>query len=263
LTPSGKSSLKVLAVGDIVGRPGREILRSRLQGIIDVHRIDLVIVNGENAAGGKSITPDIVRELLSIGVDVITTGNHVWDNKEVLKILNSEPALLRPANYPKGVLGHGYHLLDCKGFRICVMNLQGRLFMEPIDCPFQKFDAIYDEVKDKAEIIIVDFHAEATSEKKALGWYVDGRASVVFGTHTHVQTADEDILPGGTGYITDLGMTGSFDSVICVNKENSVKRFLTFTRVKFEVAEGNCKINAAVFEINKNGKTDTIIRIHS
>ena len=259
--PGIKNSLKVLAVGDIVGRPGRETLKSRLQGIVDVHRIDLVIVNGENAAGGKSITPEIVHELFSIGVDVITTGNHVWDNKEVFKIINAEPALLRPANYPTGVMGHGYHILERRGFSICVMNLQGRLFMEPIDCPFQKFDAMYGVVKDTAQIIIIDFHAEATSEKRAMGWYVDGRASAIFGTHTHVQTSDEDILPGGTGYITDLGMTGSFNSVIGVNKENSVKRFLTFTRVKFEVAEGNCKINAAIFDINKNGKTESILRI--
>jgi metallophosphoesterase (TIGR00282 family) len=256
-----KNSLKILVVGDIVGRPGREILKSRLQGIIDVHRIDLVVVNGENSAGGKSITPDIVRELFSIGVHVITTGNHIWDNKEVIGILDSEPALLRPANYPPGVSGHGYHIVDSKGIKTCVMNLQGRLFMDPIDCPFQKFNELYPRIKDLVDIIIIDFHAEATSEKIAFGWHVDGRASAVFGTHTHVQTADEVILPGGTGYITDIGMTGSFNSVIGVNKDNSVKRFLTFTRVKFEVAEGNNKINAAVFEINKNGKTEGIERL--
>jgi 2',3'-cyclic-nucleotide 2'-phosphodiesterase len=256
-----KNSIKVLAVGDIVGRPGRETLKSRLQGIIDVHRIDLVIVNGENAAGGKSITPDIVYEFLSIGVNVITTGNHVWDNREVFKIINAEPALLRPANYPPGVTGHGHHILECQGITVCVMNLQGRLFMEPIDCPFQRFDSLYGVVKDKAQVIIIDFHAEATSEKRAMGWHVDGRASALFGTHTHVQTADEEILPGGTGYISDLGMTGSFNSVIGINKDYSLKRFLTFTRVKFEVAEGNCKINAAIFEINKNGKTESIQRI--
>ncbi len=257
-----KNSIKVLAVGDLVGRPGRETLKNRLQGIIDVHRIDLVIVNGENAAGGKSITPDIVYELLSIGVNVITTGNHVWDNREVFKIINSEPALLRPANYPQGVTGHGHHIFECQGITVCVINLQGRLFMEPIDCPFQKFDSLYDTIKEKAQIIIIDFHAEATSEKRAMGWHVDGRASVLFGTHTHVQTADEEILPGGTGYISDLGMTGSFNSVIGINKDYSLKRFLTFTRVKFEVAEGNCKINAAIFEINKNGKTEGIQRIN-
>jgi metallophosphoesterase (TIGR00282 family) len=258
---SAGSTIVILTVGDIVGRPGRDVLKDRLQGIIDTRRADLVIANGENSAGGKSITPDILRELLSIGVDVVTTGNHVWDNKEVLKILDSEPALLRPANYPDGVKGHGWHIVDRKGIRICVINLQGRLFMEPIDCPFRKFDALYDELKDRADIFMVDFHAEATSEKRAFGWHVDGRASAVFGTHTHVQTADEEILPGGTGYITDIGMTGSFNSVIGITKEYSVQRFLTFTRVKFEVAEGNRKINAALFEIDRGGKTGRIERI--
>lgn len=257
-----KETLRILAVGDVVGRPGRDLLKSRIQGIIDTHGVDFVIVNGENSAGGKSITPDIVREFLSIGVDVITTGNHVWDNSEVLKILDVEPALLRPANYPSGVKGHGYHIVDKKGFRVCVMNLQGRLFMEPIDCPFQKFDALYASVKDKSDMIIIDFHAEATSEKQALGWHVDGRASALFGTHTHVQTADERVLPGGTGYITDLGMTGSFDSVIGVNKDNSVRRFLTFTRVKFEVAEKNCRINGIIMDITKDGKTERMERIN-
>jgi 2',3'-cyclic-nucleotide 2'-phosphodiesterase len=258
-----KNTLKILAVGDIVGRPGRQVLNDKLQGIVDTHRIDLIIVNGENSAGGKSITPDIVQELFAMGVDVITSGNHIWDNSEVLKIIDTVPALLRPANYPAGVRGHGHYIMDRKGFRVCVINLQGRLFMEPIDCPFRKFDELYAEIKDKADIIIIDFHGEATSEKRALGWHVDGRATVLFGTHTHVMTADEEILPRGTGYLTDLGMTGSFDSVIGVNRENAVKRFLTFTRVKFEVAEGNRKINAAVFEVNKEGKTENIVRIIS
>ena len=254
-------TIKILAVGDVVGRPGRQVLKDKLQGIIDTHRIGMVIVNGENSAGGKSITPDIAQEFFAAGVDIITTGNHIWDNSEALKILDSESRLLRPANYPLGLKGHGHAIIERKGIRICVINLQGRLFMEPLDCPFRKFDAIYAEVKDRADIIIVDLHAEATSEKRAFGWHVDGRASVVFGTHTHVMTADEEILPGGTGFITDLGMTGSFNSVIGINKENSVKRFLTFTRVKFEVAEGNCKVNAAVFEVNREGKTESITRI--
>lgn len=253
-------TIKILAIGDVVGRPGRQILKDKLQGIVDTHRVGMVIVNGENSAGGKSITPDIAQEFFAAGIDVITTGNHIWDNSEALKILD-EPALLRPANYPPGLKGHGHHIIDRKGFRICVINLQGRLFMEPIDCPFQKFDAIYEEVRERADIIIVDLHAEATSEKRAFGWHVDGRASVVFGTHTHVMTADEEILPKGTGFITDIGMTGSFNSVIGVNKENSVKRFLTFTRVRFEVADGNCKVNAAVFEVNKEGRTEAITRI--
>ena len=177
-------TFKILAVGDVVGRSGRQVLKDKLQGIVDVHRIDMVIVNGENAAGGKSITPEIAQEFFSIGTDVITTGNHIWDNSEALKIIDSQPALLRPANYPEGVRGHGHCIIERKGFRVCVVNLQGRLFMEPIDCPFRKFDRIYETVKDSADVIVVDFHAEATSEKKALGWYLDGRATAVFGTHT-------------------------------------------------------------------------------
>ncbi|TFH40486.1 MAG: TIGR00282 family metallophosphoesterase [Chrysiogenales bacterium] len=253
--------MKILVVGDVVGRPGRKILQDRLQGIVDTRRIDFVIVNGENAAGGKSITPAIVKEFQSMGVDVITSGNHIWDNSEIVKVLDSEPTLLRPANYPAPARGYGYHIADRRGVRICVVDLQGRLFMDPIDCPFRKFDEIYKEVRERSDIIIVDFHAEATSEKRALGWHLDGRASALYGTHTHVMTADEEILPRGTGFITDIGMTGSFDSVIGVNKENAVRRFLTFTRVRFEVAEKNCKVNAVLFEINREGKTESIVRI--
>ena len=256
-----KDTLTVIAVGDVVGRSGRQVLKNRLQGLIDIHRADMVIANGENAAGGKSITPDVVKELLEIGVDVITTGNHVWDNREVLKVIDAEPALLRPANYPPGVKGHGYCIIDRKGFSVCVINLQGRLFMDPIDCPFRAFDHIHQEVSERADLIIVDFHAEATSEKKAMGWYCDGRASAVFGTHTHVQTADERILPGGTAYITDIGMTGSFNSIIGVEKECSLNRFLTFTRVKFEAAEGDDGINGALFEFNRTGRAERIARI--
>ncbi len=256
-----KRGMKILAVGDVVGRPGRHVLRDRLQGIVDTRRVDFVIVNGENAAAGKSITPDIVKEFKSMGVDLITTGNHVWDNREIVKYLDEDATIIRPANYPPGAPGRGWHVVERKGVAVCVINLQGRLFMDPIDCPFRKFDEIYAEVKERADIIIVDFHAEATSEKRALGWHLDGRASALFGTHTHVMTADEEILPGGTGYLTDVGMTGSFDSVIGVNRENAVRRFLQFTRVKFEVADKNCKVNAVLFEINGEGKTDRVERI--
>lgn len=256
-----KRTVRVLAIGDIVGRSGRNILNRKLQGISIQHKIDLVIANGENASGGRAITPNSVRDLFSMGVNIITTGNHVWDNNEILKIINNETQLLRPANYPEGADGYGFYVYDYKGIKICVINLMGRVQMTPIDCPFRKFDEIYSDLKDMADIIIVDFHAEATSEKKAFGWYVDGRASAVFGTHTHVQTSDEEILPGGTGYITDIGMTGAFDSVIGMDKKISIQRFLTQTKVKFEVATGNLKINGVVLDINVNGKTDNIYRI--
>jgi hypothetical protein len=256
-----KESLKVFAIGDIVGRAGRDYLKGRMQGIVDQHRIDLVIANGENAAGGKSITPNVAKELFDMGVRVITTGNHVWDSKEIMTMLDAEPALLRPANYPNRAVGHGYCVVSVRGYNVCVINLQGRTFMPAIDCPFMVFDGIYNEVKDRVSAIIVDLHAEATSEKRAFGWYVDGRASAVFGTHTHVQTADEEILTAGTGYITDIGMTGPFDSVIGMEKRSSIERFLSQTRVKFDVASENVKLNGIIIEINADGKTSALTRV--
>jgi len=254
-------TIKILAIGDIVGRTGRDILQSRLQGLIDRYRVDLVIANGENAAGGKSITGKITHNLLAMGVDVITTGNHIWDKKDVLEVIDNEPCLLRPANFPPGVMGKGHCVVNRRGYRVAVINLQGRVHMVPLDCPFRAFDLLYNEMKDNADVIIVDFHAEATSEKKALGWYADGRASLVFGTHTHVQTADEAILPRGTGYITDIGMTGSFDSVIGMSREASIERFLTQIRTANEVARDNPGINGIMVTINRSGKTEEIERL--
>ncbi len=256
-----KDTLKVLAVGDIVGRPGRDVLKNRLQGIVDLHRIDVVIANGENAAGGRSITPGVARELLGMGISVLTSGNHVWNDSSILSFLDSETALLRPENYPPRVSGRGWNIYNFFGYRVCVINLQGRVYMEPIECPFAAFDRIYEAVKDKTDVIVVDFHAEATSEKRALGWYLDGRASAVYGTHTHIQTSDEEILPGGTGYITDIGMTGAFDSVIGVEKSQSIERFLTQTRTRFEVASGRPGINGIMFEFNQDGKTVAVQRL--
>jgi len=255
--------VKILAIGDIVGRTGRNVLQSRIQGLIDQYRIELVIANGENAAGGRSITQSIARDFYSCGVNVITSGNHIWDNKDIYGFINDEVALLRPANYPQGVPGKGYFLSTFKGVSVCVINLLGRVHMEPVDCPFRTFDAIYEIIKDRSDIIVVDFHGEATSEKRAFGWYVDGRASVVFGSHTHVQTADEEILPGGTGFITDIGMTGSFDSVIGMEKRQSIEKFLTQIRPRYEVATGNPGINAVIFDVDKNGKTHAIMRIRN
>jgi len=253
--------IRILAIGDIVGKAGRNILASRLPGIVDRERIDLVIANGENSAGGMSMTPEVTRELFSRSIDVITSGNHVWNNSDILQILDSDLNLLRPANYPPDASGRGYCIVNCKGLNVCVINLMGRILMSTIDCPFRKFDEIYSTVNKEAHIIIVDFHAEATSEKQAFGWYVDGKASAVFGTHTHVQTSDERILSNGTGYITDIGMTGAFDSVIGMKKEKSIRFFLSQTRIKFEPADANPGINGAVFTINSAGKTVAIKRI--
>lgn len=256
-----KAALNILVIGDVVGKPGRSILKSRLQGIVDQNHIDFIIVNGENSAAGMAVTPSTVKELLEAGVDVITTGNHIWNDKEILSVIDTERTLLRPANYPPVTPGFGYYIKETKGVAICTISLIGRTFMMPLDCPFRKFDEIYEAVHKDADIIVVDFHAESTSEKKAFGWYVDGRASVVFGTHTHVQTADETILPRGTGYITDVGMTGSFDSVIGMEKSISIERFIKGTRIRFKVAEGDCRINGAVFAVGRDGKTVSVRRI--
>ncbi len=254
--------IKILAIGDVVGRSGRDILASKLQGIKDRERIDLTIVNGENAAGGLAITPEVAREIFKVGADVITTGNHVWNNREILNILDNEQRLLRPHNYPPGVPGNGVYVVNCKGVSVCVVNLIGRVMMNPVDCPFRGFDDIYEMYRDKADCFIVDFHAEATSEKQALGWYTDGRAAAVFGTHTHVQTADERLLHEGTGYISDIGMTGAADSVIGMKKEGSLKFFLTQTRVKYEPSEDNPRVNGVVFVVNSTGVCSRIYRIN-
>lgn len=237
-------------------------MAAKLRGIIDLNRVDLVIVNGENAACGRSITPDIFREFVRLDIDVVTTGNHVWDNNDVLKIIDSEDRLLRPANFPPMARGKGICHVKKKGVTITVINLMGRVMMSPIDCPFRTFDSLYETHCRNSDIVVVDFHAEASSEKRALGWYLDGRASVVFGTHTHVQTADEEILPGGEGYITDIGMTGAFDSVIGNDKQQAISKFISQTRVKVEVAENNPRLNGAVFTVNSHGKTESIRRIN-
>lgn len=254
-------TINILAIGDIVGKPGRGIIRDGLPRIRESHGIDLVIANGENAAGGMSITPSVTRELLSYGVDVVTTGNHVWNSKEIESILDSEPRLLRPANYPEGVPGKGSCVVSVRTMKICVVNLMGRLYLNPIDCPFRKFDAIWKDLRGEAHAVLVDFHAEATSEKRAFGWYTAGRASAVFGTHTHVQTSDEEVLPGGTGYLTDAGMTGSFNSVIGMDKDKSIRNFLYFTRVKFDVAAGNVKLNGVIFRLQPDGRCSGVSRL--
>ncbi|HEU4453395.1 MAG TPA: TIGR00282 family metallophosphoesterase, partial [Longimicrobium sp.] len=250
----GRGRVRILFVADVIGSPGRRALGQLLRLVKNDVRADAVIVNGENSAGGFGITPDIVPELFDLGVDVITTGNHVWDKKEILPLLDSEPRLLRPANYPPGNPGRGMVVVDVGGVRLGVMNLQGRTFMAPIDDPFRKADELLAELEGQADVIVAEFHAEATSEKQAFGRYLDGRVAAVVGTHTHVQTADERLLPKGTAYLTDLGMTGGHSGIIGMKADISLERQLMQTRgERMQPADGELHLQGAVVEID--GKT--------
>lgn len=255
--------LRLLMIGDIVGRPGRKALKDNLPGLIGELDLDFVIANGENAAGGNGITRELVRELCNSGVDVITMGNHVWSNKEIYSFIHKEICLIRPANYPVGVPGKGYGVYETRrNVKVAVINLSGRVFMQPLDCPFRIVDDILGAIAGEAAAVVVDFHAEATSEKVAMGWYLNGRVAAVCGTHTHIQTADERVLPDGTAYITDLGMTGPRDSVIGVKTELVLDRFITQIPRRLEVAHGLYQFNGVVIDINEsNGKARSIERI--
>lgn len=255
--------VKLLFVGDIVGAPGREALSRELHRLVDRHCVDLVVANGENAAGGFGLTEDTARELYSLGVDVLTSGNHIWDKKEALPYIRREERLVRPANYPAGTVGKGSLVArTAGGVKVGIINLEGRVFMNNLECPFRTADREIELLRDQSDIIFVDFHAEATSEKVALGWYLDGRVSAVVGTHTHVQTADERILAGGTAYLTDAGMTGSFDSVIGIKKELAIEKFVTLMPTRFEVARKDLRLNGVVIEIDEaSGKSLGIERI--
>lgn len=255
--------MRILFIGDIIGDIGRKVLAKRLDTLIDEYRINLVIANGENAAGGFGIIPKIADELFEIGIDVITSGNHIWDKKEVLPYLEKERRLLRPANYPEGVPGCGdVAVYTDSGDRVVVVNLIGRVFMGNFDCPFRSFKRELPRLKAQGDAILVDFHAEATSEKLAFGWYADGEAGAVIGTHTHVQTADEQILPKGTAYITDVGMTGPANSVIGMKKDEIIEKYLTLLPKRFEVAKGHPVISAVVIDIDKSsGKALSIERL--
>ena len=254
--------IRILFIGDIIGRPGRKALNIFLPTLLEKYSPTIIIGNGENAAGGNGMTEEVCRELLG-RLDVITSGNHIWDKKEIFSFFEVEPRLLRPANYPSGAPGYGYNIYKLEsGLSIAVINLQGRIFMWNIDCPFKTADKIIPEVASQADIIFVDFHAEATSEKQALGRYLDGRVSAVVGTHTHVQTADERILPGGTAYITDAGMTGSYDSVIGVEVEDALYRVINSVPNRFTIAKGDVRLSAIEIEIDNNsGKALSINRI--
>ena len=243
--------MKVLFIGDVVGRPGRDAFFEMLPGLRALHGpFDFVIVNGENSADGRGITAKIMNEYFRAGVDVITSGNHIWDKREFLTTLDEETRVLRPLNYPPEVPGRGWGVFTGRnGHKLCVVSLQGRVFMPLTDCPFKAMDAVLEEIG--ALPVFVDFHAEATSEKRVMGHYLDGRVSVLVGTHTHVQTADEEILPGGTAYITDAGMTGAFCSSIGMTYESVLPKFLTSLPTRFEVAAEDQRLNGVVIEIDE------------
>ncbi|MBN2198531.1 MAG: TIGR00282 family metallophosphoesterase [Candidatus Aminicenantes bacterium] len=241
-------SVRILFLGDLIGRPGRQALKRFLPDLAARHAPSFIVVNAENAAGGAGLTEDIGRELLA-QADVLTSGNHIWDKKEVLGYLDREPRLLRPANYPPGNPGRGYGVFsDREGRKVGVLNLQGRVFMEPLDCPFRAADEAVERLRSETPVILVDIHAEATSEKQAMGWHLDGRVSAVIGTHTHVPTADEQILPGGTAYLTDAGMAGGRRSVIGIRTEQALARFLTAVPQRFEPGRDGFVLSAVFVE---------------
>lgn len=257
--------MEILFVGDIVGAPGRKALARNLPKLREKHRLSLVIANGENAAGGFGITKEVAEELFELGVDIITTGNHVWDKREVYDYLDRTDRVLRPANYPPGVPGTGSAVVDVDGVTVGVINLMGRVFMANLDCPFRKAKELVQKLKERgAEVILIDFHAEATSEKIALGRYMDGEITALIGTHTHVQTADERLFPGGTAFISDAGMTGPSESVLGVSIDKAVERFLTQTPSRFDTAKGPVQFQAVVISADPDtGKATGIERINT
>lgn len=260
--PPNLKEMNILFVGDIVGKGGRRVVQSNLGNIREQHGIQLTVANVENAAGGFGITPRLVKDLLRCGVDVMTSGNHIWDKPDILETLDSDPRLLRPANYPPGVPGNGSWVGESSdGTRVAVINLQGRVFMPSIDCPFRKVEDALEKLPPEVRVILIDFHAEATSEKMALGLFLDGKVSAVVGTHTHVPTADCKILPGGTAYVTDVGMTGSYHSVIGMKAEAALSRLLTGIPARFEPSIENPQIAAVVIQVDDGtGRARNIFR---
>jgi 2',3'-cyclic-nucleotide 2'-phosphodiesterase len=256
--------MRVLFIGDIVGSPGREIVRERLADIVRQQAIDLVIANGENAASGFGITPRLTDELLHMGIDVLTGGNHSWDRKEILDYMPHEPRLLRPANFPEGSPGQGTFVGTARnGMKYAVLNLQGRVFLSPIDDPFRKADGQLAALPNDVAFVLVDMHAETTSEKLAMGWYLDGRVTAVVGTHTHVVTADEHVLPQGTAFICDVGMTGPHGGVIGMAREGIIKRFLDGLPARFEVASGDVQMNCVLIETDDTGTRNPAGRLRA
>ena len=257
--------MRLLFIGDIVGKPGRDLVRQGLQPIVEYHQIDFVVANAENAAGGFGITREIGEQLLNLGVDVMTSGNHIWDKREALDYIGIEPRLLRPANYPAGAPGNGSFLARTRdGRSVGVVNIMGRVYMPNLlDDPFSIVFREIERLRDRTRIIFVDFHAEATSEKLAMGWHLDGKVTAVVGTHTHVQTADERVLPNGTAYLSDVGMTGPHDSIIGVEVEPALARFVSALPQKFETATRNPRLNAVVIEADdQSGRATEIERLN-
>jgi 2',3'-cyclic-nucleotide 2'-phosphodiesterase len=261
----GVKALRIMFIGDLVGKPGRNYLQQNLHDLKLEHKIDVVIANGENAAGGAGITKNVFNELRSIGVDIITGGNHIWDQKDIYNFIEEEERMIRPANYPvESTPGRGTVLVKFRRGKItiAVINLIGRVFMRAVDCPFKAADREIDKLRGTVSNIIVDFHAEATSEKQAMGWYLDGRVSAVVGTHCHVQTADERILPKNTAYITDVGMVGLYDSILGVDKAEPLSMFLTQLPHKMKIGQGRVLFNAALIDVDETtGKSLSIERV--
>jgi metallophosphoesterase (TIGR00282 family) len=257
-------TIKVLVIGDTVGKPGRQACRQLIPKLKEIHNIDFVVLNGENLASGSSITRDTVEEVLLSGVDVITSGDHIFKKKEAAAITEDNPRVLRPLNYPKGVPGHGFLIATApSGTKVAVVNLLGRVFLQSVDCPFQTIEAALKSIKSQTKVILIDFHAEATSEKVAMGWFLDGQVSAVYGTHTHIQTADETILPKGTAYMTELGMTGPYKSVLGRDIEQVLHRFKTQMPGPMEVASEDVRLSGAIIEVDVNtGKALSIQRVH-
>jgi 2',3'-cyclic-nucleotide 2'-phosphodiesterase len=256
--------MRVLFIGDIVGSPGRRIVQDRLADIVAQRQIDLVIANGENAASGFGITPRLADELLQMGIDVLTGGNHSWDRKEIMDYIPHQPRLLRPANFPEGNPGSGVYVGTAEiGVKYAVLDLQGRVFLAPIDDPFRKADSELAKLPADVAFVLVDMHAETTSEKVAMGWYLDGRVSAVVGTHTHVATADEHVLPQGTAFITDVGMTGPHNGVIGMDRQGIIKRFLDGLPARFDVAAGDVQMNCVLIEADDQGERNAAGRLRA
>ncbi|WP_017727397.1 TIGR00282 family metallophosphoesterase [Halalkalibacterium ligniniphilum] len=254
--------MKILFIGDVVGSPGRKMIQQYLGSLKKKYKPTLTVVNGENAANGKGITEKIYKGFLDAGAQAVTLGNHAWDNRDIFEFIEGVNLLVRPANFPEGTPGKGYTMIKVNDVEFAVINMMGRTFLAPNDCPFRKIDQVLEEVKKRTPYVFVDFHAEATSEKQAMGWHVDGRVSAVVGTHTHVQTADNRVLPKGTAYITDVGMTGPYDGILGVEREAVLRKFYTNLPVRFEVAQGREQLNGVIIDLDsKTGLAKSIERI--
>ena len=255
--------MKILMIGDVVAKPGRVSVLERIQDLREQYQIDFAIMNAENLAGGFSVTPSLCEQLFSSGIDVMTSGNHIFDKKEAIDYIRKQPRLIRPANYPPNTPGNGFWAGEIKGVGVAVFNIMGRVFMPPSDDPFRIIDELVESLPARTKVRIVDIHAEATSEKVALGWFLDGRVSAVLGTHTHIQTADDRILPQGTAYLTDIGMTGSYAGVIGMDKADVIARFTTVTARRAEHSSGKVRICAAVIDIDEDdGRAREIQRLN-